>query len=58
MPSLFLTALLNAVVDGLAAFFLGAALFVAVPAGSLFLISHQMPNAATSTGVTGRPLPP
>ena len=44
---------LHAVVDGLAAFLLGAALFVAGPARSLLLSSHQIPNAAISTGVQG-----
>ncbi len=50
--SFLLTALLDAVVDGLAAFFLGAALFVTFPAG--FFGGHQIAKAADSTGVTGR----
>ncbi len=50
--SFLLTALLYAVVDGLAALFLGATLFVALPAG--LLGSHQIPKAAISTGVAGR----
>jgi len=49
---LALTALLYAVIDGLAALFLRATLFVAFPA-ALFG-GHQSANAADSTGVTGR----
>ncbi len=50
--SFLLTALLYAVVDGLAAFLFGATLFVALPAG--FFGGHQIPKAAISTGVAGR----
>ena len=51
--SFLLTAFFDAVVHPFATFHLGAFLGVTLPAGFL-RSSHQIANAADSTGVTGR----